>query len=451
MSILVVTQAGCAYAITADPSVTVSGPATGTGIATVVPTKTTTVEIAGLPVTLTLQPAIQAIVDSWGYTSGIAPGTWVTIGGTNMASGAPQTWNLIGGQPLPTTVGGVTVSFNGAPAALYYVSATQINALVPASVAAGPVQVVIQSNGVSSAPFTIAAKATQPAIYAPPNADGSTFFVTAALQGTAYLVGNSATDPRVVRGAQPGDILDLYMIGLGATADASKFVTSQPFAAAYPVSAAVTATVGGEAAQVLFAGLTSPGLYLVRVAIPPDLAAGAQPIQISAGGAQTRSNLVLMLSAAGANLVQNGSFESAFTGNWQFSVNASQGAAATLQRTTSTAADGTYSAQVSVTSVGTSNTNVQLWQGGIPIQQGQVYTLQFWAKADTARTIQMNVGQNGGNFPTYGLNYPALGLGGDWQRYVLYFQATATDPAARLNFYFGAQAGNAWLDNVSLQ
>ena len=92
-----------------------------------------------------------------------------------------------------------------------------------------------------------------------------------------------------------GDALDLYMIGLGATSDGSKFVTNQVFAGAFPISANVTATVGGEQTQVLFAGLTSPGLYLVRIVIPSDLAPGSQPIQLSAGASRTRSSLMLTL------------------------------------------------------------------------------------------------------------------------------------------------------------
>jgi GNAT superfamily N-acetyltransferase len=43
---------------------------------------------------------------------------------------------------------------------------------------------------------------------------------------------------------------------------AAEFIRNQVFEGAFPVSAAVTASVGGEPAQVLFAGLTSPGLYL---------------------------------------------------------------------------------------------------------------------------------------------------------------------------------------------
>jgi uncharacterized protein (TIGR03437 family) len=89
-------------------------------------------------------------------------------------------------------------------------------------------------------------------------------------------------DARVARAAEPGDTLDLYMIGLGGTNDASKFVTDQ-VPGASPVSATITASVGGEPAQVLFAGLISPGLYLVRIVVPADLSPGPQPIHVLAG------------------------------------------------------------------------------------------------------------------------------------------------------------------------
>ena len=439
-------------------SVTFAPPVAGTRMASLFITG----NISGGPVTVNLSgvgtnagptPVIQAIADSWNYTAGIAPGLWVTIVGTNMA-GPPQNWNLAGVQQLPTSLGGVSVTFNGAAAALSYVSPTQINALVPSSVVPGPVQVIVQVNGLSSSPFTMTAKATQPAVYAPPNADGSIFFVTAALQGTGFLVGNSATDPRVTRAVLPGDILDLYMIGLGPTADPTKFITDRIFSGAFPVSEQVTATVGSEPTPVVFAGLTSPGLYLVRVSIPADLKPGAQALQIStgsvsAGGAQTRSSLVLMIGAASRNLIQNGSFESALMGSWN--LNSSQGTAATIQRTESTEVDGGSSAQVTVTAV-TSAANiatVQLQHAGFKLQQAQVYRLRFWAKADTARTIRFDV-ENGANFQNYGLDGAAT-IGGNWQQYVIYFQATASDPAAQLDFYFGDQTGNTWLDAVVLE
>jgi uncharacterized protein (TIGR03437 family) len=256
-----------------------------------------TLSLSGTGIATGPTPAIQAIVDSWGYTAAIAPGLWVTIGGANLA-GPSQTWNLDGVQELPLTLGGTTVTFNGTPAALLYVSPGQINALVPAGVAPGKVEVVAQVNGVSSSTFTISAQAAQPAVYAPPSADAATFFVTAALAGTATLIGNTATDPRVVRPAYPGDTLDLYMIGVGSTVDPSKFITDRLFSGAFPVSAPVTATVGGEPANVVFAGLTAPGLYLVRIVVPSGLAAGPQPLRVSAGGIQTRASLVLQMAVA---------------------------------------------------------------------------------------------------------------------------------------------------------
>jgi uncharacterized protein (TIGR03437 family) len=338
------------------------------------------------------------------------------------------------------------------PSALYYVSATQINALVPAGVAPGPVQVIVQSNGASSAVVTINATAALPAIYALPSADGSSFFVTSALQGTGFLVGNSAVAPRVLRAAQPGDILDLYMIGLGATADPSQFITNQNFAGAYPVSAQVTATVGGESAQVLFAGLTSPGLYLVRVAVPSDLAAGQSAIQISLDGVGTSSKLTLTVQGGPQmNLIQNGNFESPLKGTWNLDDD-HNGAVATAQVASSPAASDSDSAEISVSSTGSPAvySNVQFWQAGFPVQQGHIYVLRFSAMADAARTMQLNVVQNGGTFQVYGLN-SAVGLSTGWLPYVIYFQATATDPVARLDFYFGAETGNTWLGAVVLQ
>ncbi len=393
-------------------------------------------------------PNIQAVVDAWNYTPGIAPGLWVTIGGMNFAAFA-ETANFGAFQQLPTNLGGVSVTFNSVPAALYYADTKQVNALVPASIVPGPVQVVVQVNGVNSNPFPITAKPTQPAIYALPNADGSTFFVTAALQGTGFLVGNSAVDSRVVRPVFPSDVLDLYMIGLGATAVGSNFITNQVFTGGFPVSAQVTATVGGEPAPVLFAGLTSPGLYLVRISIPADLKPGPQPIQVStgssaSGGAETRP-LTLTMGTPGANLIQNGNFGSALAGAWSFTVNTSQGAAASVQTTTSTSVDAQSSAQVTVSSAATDSANfeaVQLSQAGLSLQQGQVYRLLFWAKADAARTLHFDLK---GSFDS------AVAIGTNWQQYVIYFQATATVAAAQLDFYFGDQTGNTWLDAVILQ
>jgi hypothetical protein len=157
------------------------------------------------------------------------------------------------------------------------------------------------------------------------------------------------------------------------------------------------------------------------------------------------------VATAPASLIQNGSFESTLAGAWQFGVQL--GASATLSRDNSTDTDQGYSAVVTVTTAATTSpffTGVQLWQPALSVEQGQVYRLQFRAKSDSARTMRLALGQNGGSFATYGLS-TAFALGTAWQQYTLYFQSTATDPAARLNFYFGDQTGSTWLDGVDLR
>ena len=82
---------------------------------------------------------------------------------------------------------------------------------------------------------------------------------------------------------------------------------------------------------------------------------------------------------------------------------------------------------------------VQLRQS-VALDQAEVYRLQFWAKADTPRTLQFKTIQN-----------DSVPLGAGWQHYLIYFQGTATDAAGELNFYFGDRIGATWLDGVVLQ
>jgi hypothetical protein len=251
-------------------------------------------------------------------------------------------------------------------------------------------------------------------------------------------------------------VVDLYMIGLGATANPSDFITNQEFSGAFPVSAPVTATVNGESAPVIFAGLTSPGLYLVRISIPSDLQPGSSAIQVSignpsAGGAQTSALLTLAIGTTPVNLIQNGNFGSALAGTWSLTVNSAQGAAASAQTTAATSAtSGGSSAQITVTSTASDPANyaaVQFSQTGLTLDQGQVYRLMFWAKADSVRTQQLDVTNAAGA----SVFSSSVALTRTWQQYVVYFQATAAVTAAQVDFDFGDQTGNAWLDGVVLQ
>jgi uncharacterized protein (TIGR03437 family) len=154
------------------------------------------------------------------------------------------------------------------------------------------------------------------------------------------------------------------------------------------------------------------------------------------------------------NLVLNGSFEEPITNDWTFSVDTSTGSAATFESTMAVAADGNYSAHISVTAIApvtaSSYSNIQLFDGGISLVSGTSYTLSFWAVSSGPRNMHVNVLKDGGNYASYGLSAIAA-LGTTWQPFTFAFQANATASDGRVNFYFGDQTGETWIDGITLQ
>ncbi|HEV2687170.1 MAG TPA: choice-of-anchor V domain-containing protein, partial [Bryobacteraceae bacterium] len=87
---------------------------------------------------------------------GLTPGGWLAIYGQNLAQ-TTQNWNGsdFSSGKLPTSLGGVTVTIDNKPAAVYYVNPTQIDVQVPDDRTRGPVQVLVTSAGVSSDPVIV--------------------------------------------------------------------------------------------------------------------------------------------------------------------------------------------------------------------------------------------------------------------------------------------------------
>jgi uncharacterized protein (TIGR03437 family) len=71
----------------------------------------------------------------------IAPGSFATIFGTNLSSATVQA----SGVPYPNTLGGITVSLSGMVCPLQYVSATQVNFVVPSSLPTGRYLLTVNS------------------------------------------------------------------------------------------------------------------------------------------------------------------------------------------------------------------------------------------------------------------------------------------------------------------
>jgi uncharacterized protein (TIGR03437 family) len=234
------------------------------------------------------QPVVEAVLNGASYSGNIAPGTWVSIFGTQLS---PST-TTASGLPLQTSLGGVSVTFNGMPAPLYYISATQINAVVPfeLTVPLGMVlrgvPVVVTTPAGASAPLNISLSRESPGIFTL-NGQGT---------GTAIAFDVNFNPVTVVTG---GPIV-LYADGLGPTnppaSSASGGATTAPF---NQVVDNLTVFIGDTPATVLFAGLAPgfPGIYQLNV-MPNGPISDRVYLQI--GGWQ--SNIVSLPITAGSNV-----------------------------------------------------------------------------------------------------------------------------------------------------
>ena len=231
--------------------------------------------------TVVSPPAISAngVVNGASYAAGIAPGSWVTIFGSNLASTAAQAGpaNLINGS-LPSTLAGVSVQIDGQSAFMDYVSPTQINVQAPADTISGTVSVTVtNANGTSAA---AAATLLQ--------------FAPAFFTSSGYVAAVRA-DGTLITGSVPakaGDVLELYGTGFGPTNPT--IAPGLVFQGSAPTASAVSVTIGGTRATVQFAGLSAAGLYQINVVVPTT-SSGDQPVVATVSGASTQSGVLLRI------------------------------------------------------------------------------------------------------------------------------------------------------------
>ena len=269
--------------------------ATGTGIATInVATGQidphssifgpggSSVALAPDPLT-TPAPVITLVANAEGGVATIAPNSWVEIKGSNLApSGDTRIWqtpDFINSQ-LPTSLDGVSVTVNGVPAYVYYISPTQVNILTPPNAISGSVPVQITQNGVVSANFTVQAQPQSPSFFV----FGGGPYIAATHVNGSYL-GPTALYPGLTTPAKPGETIVLYANGFGPT---SQPAVSGSETQSGTLSPMPLITIGGVAATVTFAGLVAPGEFQFNVVVPPTLSSGDQPTIATYNGLTTQ-------------------------------------------------------------------------------------------------------------------------------------------------------------------
>lgn len=182
-------------------------------------------------------------------------------------------------QMLPTELAGVQVFFDEIPAPLFYVSSMQINALVPFEVAARPdVTVRVEYADTGSGQVNIPLLNAGPAI----------FTLNGRGQGHAAAINPNGSVNDRNNAVAPGQVISVYATGLGAVTPeiATGMAAPEGEDNLREVVAEVTARIGGEDAEVLFAGLAPGfvGLYQVNIRVPQSVTPGIiVPIELTIG------------------------------------------------------------------------------------------------------------------------------------------------------------------------
>jgi uncharacterized protein (TIGR03437 family) len=238
--------------------------------------------------------------NSGGYGTNFAPGTLISIFGTDLSRGrGPDGIEYWLGPPAPTTLGGVGVKVGNRFAPVFFVSPGQINALIPYETPVGPTSVtIIPGPGAAGNTVNITLAATAPGVF---TVGGDREDRAAVLNGTDNTVAAPAGVFPGSRPARSGDVVVIYCSGLGPVTPtlpsgvgAGANGTTIPLLSNPPV-----VRIGGQTAAIQFAGLAPGfvGLYQLNVVVPSGVAAGsAVPVVITTAEGQTSNTAVMAVS-----------------------------------------------------------------------------------------------------------------------------------------------------------
>jgi len=226
---------------------------------------------------------VGGVVNAADYTANFAPGSIMSLWGTDFASTSAKASQV----PLPTILDGVSVEIVDGErilvAPMFFVSPGQINALLPYEIAGSSARVRVRNSRGTSNAEQIAVASRAPGLFTKSMDGKGEAIVTHAdfkMVGTdnpafpdevvlVFLTGLGKVEPQVESGRSAGDNGSNGPLNL--------------------VKDAVTVYVGGQQATVQFAGLAPlfVGLYQLNIRLPARLPGGAQPIVVECGGGRS--------------------------------------------------------------------------------------------------------------------------------------------------------------------
>jgi uncharacterized protein (TIGR03437 family) len=234
-------------------------------------------------------PSISAVLSAsaFGGFASVAPGSWVEIYGSNLAS-VTRGWTGADftGDIAPISLSGVSVSVGGEAAFIDYISPTQVNAQLPSTIApASSVPLtVMNSNGTSTA-LDLVVNAVEPGLLAPAQFKiGTNQYVVGVLTDGSYALPAGAISGVSSRPAKPGETMVLYGVGFGAVTPA--IPAGQIVSEANQLAETLEIDFGQAQAQLAYAGLAPNlvGLYQFNVVVPAVVDNNLTPVTFHLGG-----------------------------------------------------------------------------------------------------------------------------------------------------------------------
>ncbi len=239
--------------------------------------------------------------DASGHGSPVAPGSLVAIFGSFPGATLADFDSV----PFSTSLGGLSVTFNGIPAPLRNVVPTGafpfINAQLPFGVLPGTANVVVKMNNVSSDPKPIPVAAAAPGLFTiPATGQGNAVLVYVDTDGVAKIAAPANANIGYPTAPIPrGQAGFFYATGLGVMTppiDDGKGGLEPPLTTHFATTP--TVLIGGITAQVQFAGQAPgyPGVNQVNIIVPNGAPTG------NAVSLQVRTADGTVTSTAGATV-----------------------------------------------------------------------------------------------------------------------------------------------------
>jgi uncharacterized protein (TIGR03437 family) len=251
-----------------------------------VPTMDYQLLVYGLNYNVVSAPLVTGIVNAASYSNAaVAPGEMVAIYGQNLG---PQSISVatFDNSNTNTLLAGTQVTFNGIPAPIVYTSSGAAAAIVPYEIAgSSQAAVVVSYNGQPASTQTVNVTDAVPGIF---SADSSGSGPGAILDADYSL--NGPANP-----AAAGSVVVIYATGGGQTnpPTTSGMVTT----AAMPLADSVTVTVGGQPAQVLYAGNAGGevgGMVQINLQLPAGVT-GTVPVIVTVGNHVSQATITMSI------------------------------------------------------------------------------------------------------------------------------------------------------------